>query len=118
MKAYYDNQPSKLEKIGNGSYFYRFNIQKIQLDKFSKDQWVCDEVVVWEPITSNSITKAVITEKWDSNYEQKLINDFNAANLNIVDNVQEKISRYEKYLQERKNLKDIIDSDCKSLGIE
>lgn len=118
MIAYYDNQPSKLEKIGNGSYFYRFNIQKIQQGEPAKDQWQCDEVIVWEPLTSNNITKAVITEKWDNNYEQKLINDFNSANLGIVENGQEKISAYKNYLKERKELKDIVDNDCLMLNIE
>ena len=30
MIAFYDNQPTKLEAVGNGSYVYRFNIQKVE----------------------------------------------------------------------------------------
>lgn len=30
MIAFYDNQPAKLEAVGNGSYVYRFNIQKVE----------------------------------------------------------------------------------------
>lgn len=117
MIAYYDNQPSKLEKIGNGSYFYRFNIQKIQQKESDKDQWQCDEVIVWEPLTSNNITKAVITEKWDNNYEQKLINDFNSVKLGINTD-ESKVETYTNYLKERQFIKEMIDLDCSNLNIK
>lgn len=29
MIAFYDNQPTKLEAVGNGSYVYRFNIEEL-----------------------------------------------------------------------------------------
>lgn len=96
MIAFYDNQPTKLEAVGNGSYVYRFNIQKVEkpataetteladTDESSvQEQWQCEEVTVWSPLSSNKITEAVITEKWDNNQEQKLVNEYNAANLGM-----------------------------------
>ena len=94
--AFYDNKPSKLEAVGNGSYLYRWNIQKVKpesVEQTSEEgaeaqaekapQFLCEEVSVWEPLTSNKITEAVITSKWDANYEQKLVNEYNAAQLGL-----------------------------------
>lgn len=94
MIAFYDNQPAKLEAVGNGSYVYRFNIQKVEKpatvepselasddEAPVQEQWKCEEATVWAPLSSNKITETVITEKWDNNREQKLVNEFNAANL-------------------------------------
>ena len=85
-------------QFGNGSYVYRFNIQKVenpspaetdgvtaQAEAPVKEQWKCEEVTVWSPLSSNKITERVITEKWDNNQEQKLVNEFNAANLGMYD---------------------------------
>ena len=71
MLAFYDNKPSVLEAVGDGSYKYRFDIKEIKSDvttfddsntpKEQRTQWQCQEVTVWSPVTSNKITKAVIT---------------------------------------------------------
>ena len=131
MLAYYDNKPSVLEAVGNGSYKYRFNITEktpeaaaISSDdgnaqEEQKTQWQCQEVIVWPPISSNKITKAVITEIYDHNYEQKLINEYNAAQLGIysTEEKEHKILKYKNFLAERNYLKKIIDDDCAELGI-
>lgn len=131
MLAYYDNKPSVLEAVGNGSYKYRFNITEktpeaaaISSDdgnaqEEQKTQWQCQEVIVWPPISSNKITEAVITEIYDLNYEQKLINEYNAAQLGIysTEEKEHKILKYKNFLAERNFLKKIIDDDCAELGI-
>ena len=131
MLAYYDNKPSVLEAVGNGSYKYRFNITEktpeaaaISSDdgnaqEEQKTQWQCQEVIVWPPISSNTITEAVITEIYDHNYEQKLINEYNAAQLGIysTEEKEHKILKYKNFLAERNFLKKIIDDDCAELGI-
>lgn len=131
MLAYYDNKPSVLEAVGNGSYKYRFNITEktpeaaaISSDdgnaqEEQKTQWQCQEVIVWPPISSNKITEAVITEIYDHNYEQKLINEYNAAQLGIysTEEKEHKILKYKNFLAERNFLKKIIDDDCAELGI-
>lgn len=136
MIAFYDNQPTKLEAVGNGSYVYRFNIQKVEkpaaaetteladTDESSvQEQWQCEEVTVWSPLSSNKITEAVITEKWDNNQEQKLVNEFNAANLGMIggakssEEAKAKIEAYKAYLSERATLKAQVDADCLEYGI-
>jgi hypothetical protein len=125
--ATYDHKPSKYEAVGNGSYLYRWNIEEIQVPDNSDSEttvikWQCEEVIVWSPVTSNKITEAVITSKWDNNYEQKLVNDYNAAKLGVYGSTTsteatEKVAAYTAYLNERKALKEQIDADCAELGI-
>lgn len=128
MKATYDNEPSVLEAVGNGSHRYHYDIKAVKTESAekssgteSKTQYECQEVIVWEPLTSNKITEAVIAEKWDSNQEQKLINEYNAIQLGITTDNAEiaiKTAAYKEFLAERVRLKAIVDADCKTLGIE
>ena len=136
MIAFYDNQPTKLEAVGNGSYVYRFNIQKVEKpatvepselasddEAPVQEQWKCEEVTVWAPLSSNKITETVITEKWDNNREQKLVNEFNAANRGMIggakssEGAKAKIEAYKAYLSERATLKAQVDADCLEYGI-
>lgn len=135
MKAYYDEKPSVISEVGNGSILYRYGITEVEAEQGqtqtdieeeqteAKKQFVCNEVVVWKPVTSNRITEAVITDRWDSNHEQKLINEFNAAQLGLLgakssDEAKARISAYTDYLTERAELKAQVDADCVTLGIE
>ena len=125
--AIYDAKPSKYEAVGNGSYLYRWNIEEIQVPDNSDSEitvikWQCEEVTVWSPVTPNKVTEAVITSKWDNNYEQKLVNNYNAAKLGVYGlttstEAKEKVAAYTAYLNERKALKEHIDADCAELGI-
>ena len=134
MLAFYDNKPSVLEAVGDGSYRYRFNIIEINIEVMSstdkdvqaeqRTQWQCQEVTVWSPVTSNKITEAVITDYLgDSNYEQKLINEYNAAQLglygsNTGEEAKKHIDAYTEYLDTRAALKAQVDIDCAKLGIK
>ena len=86
--AFYDEKPSVLEAVGNGSYIYRFNIEE------------------------------------QTSHEQKLVNEFNAANLGMVggsktsDEAKERIAAYKEFLECRKTLKEQVDADCVELGIK
>lgn len=125
MQAFYDNKPSKIEAVGNGSYYYRFNIQEIESDtenNESSTKWLCDEVIVWSPISANKITESVIAGQWNTNYEQKAINEYNAAQLGIYGEItgeeaQARINAYKQFLKTRSELKKQIDEDCAKLGI-
>lgn len=123
MQAFYDSKPSVLEAAGGGAFLYRWNITETEapaMDGEERTQWSCEEARVWSPLTSNRITEAVITEKWDGNYEQKLVNEYNAAILGIYggEEKERKIKAYTDYLTERAELKKQIDGDCEALGIK
>nr|DAL46846.1 MAG TPA_asm: hypothetical protein [Caudoviricetes sp.] len=49
----------------------------------TETEYCYESVTVWSPLTPNRITEAVITDRYDTNYEQKLINEYNAA-INIL----------------------------------
>ena len=125
--AIYDAKPSKYEAVGNGSFLYRWNIEEIQVpengdSETTVSKWQCEEVTIWSPVTANKVTEAVITTKWDNNYEQKLVNDYNAAKLGVYGTTtsteaKEKVASYTDYLNERKALKEQIVADCAELGI-
>lgn len=130
--ANYDAKPSKLEAVGNGSYLYRFNIKENTSEIFAEGEnepvstrtsWECDEVVVWSPLTSNKITEAVIGTLCPVSHEQKLVNEFNAANLGLLggaktsDAAKNAIARYKEFLEQRASLKSMVDADCLELGI-
>ena len=132
MLAFYDNKPSILEAVGDGSYRYHFDIIEIKPEVMSptndmqeeqRTQWQCQEVTVWSPVTSNKITKAVITEVCDHNYEQKLANEYNAAQLGLYgeltsEEAKKHINAYKEFLDTRATLKAQVDVDCAELGIK
>ena len=124
MKAFYSQKPKVLEAVGNGSYLYRYNITEEQTEATEQTeqqtQWSFEEVTVWAPLSANKITEKVLTEKWDNNYEQKLINEYNAAVMGMLseDVAQKKKDAYMTFLQERTELKTQVDNDCKEMGIK
>lgn len=133
MKAFYDEQPSVLESVGNGSFLYRRNIEGQTVEQTTegeeepvatKTQYSCDEVTVYEPLTSNKITEAVIADRWNSTYEQKLVNEYNAASLGLIggsktsEEAKERIAAYKAFLEERAAIKEQVDADCANLGIK
>ena len=132
MQAFYDNQPKKLEAVGNGSFRYRYNIREeekpVQASENSETaqeaqaqpQWVCEEVTVWAPLSANKITEKVLTERWDGNYEQKRVNEYNSAQMGLLseEEAAARIEAYRAFLTERTALKSQVDADCAELGIK
>lgn len=123
MQAFYDSKPPTWEAVGNGSYLYRWNIAKSERESENEEkqeQWQCEEVTVWPPVSSNKITQAVISEKWDSDYEQKLVNEYNGAQMGIYgeDEAQAITAKYKAFLEARAKLKAQVDADCEVLDIK
>lgn len=127
MQVFYDNRPSILEKVGDGSYRYRWNITEVEMpndmmedNEKTRTQWSCEEVIIFAPLSPNKITEKVIAELWDSNYEQKLLNEHNASTLGMYDEetATNKINKYKAFLRQRETIKQQIDEDCKLLNIK
>jgi hypothetical protein len=122
--AYYDTKPAIYEAVGDGSYRYRWDIQEIEVpamgnEDTARTQWTCKEVVVWATVTREKITSAVIAALWDSDYEAKLVNDYNAAKEGVFgEDGQKYISRYTAFLSERKAIKEQVSADCETLNIK
>ena len=124
MAIYSDNQPLKLEAVGNGSYLYHYNIEEVDRpaqegEETTGKQFKYEEVTVWAPLTANKITQKVLTSRWDSDYEQKLVNEYNSAQMGLLseEEAARKTEAYRAFLTERAALKAQVDSDCEELGI-
>ncbi|MEG2228152.1 MAG: hypothetical protein RRY39_06605 [Odoribacter sp.] len=131
--ANYDKKPAILEAIGNGSYFYRWDIKEERVEHLANNpmestssvgsskqpvlvaQWSCLEVIVWGTLTANKITESVISAMWGNGVEAKLLNDYNASVLGVLDNSY--TEKYRSFLSRRKLLKEHIDADCVILNI-
>ena len=124
MKTYSDNKPEVFELIGDGSFRYNYNIKEIEVDRFDiidnenetnnkQIQWEYDNVIIYLPIDKDKITKAVIANTWDIDYENKLINDYNEISLGNLteEEIDKRTNNYITFLQERKRLKEMIDND-------
>jgi len=117
----YDSKPSVYEANGDGSFTYRRNIKEIsaQADtengdvQEQKTHWGCDEVIVWATVTRDKLTAAVLASIWSSDYENKLINDYNAAKFGRLDSSY--IKKYEDFIQQRKAVKRQIENDYRTI---
>lgn len=127
MTTYSDNKPKVFESIGDGGFRYNYHIEEIEVNNFididsekdititKRTQWRYDNVLIYPPITKDKITKEVITNTWNNDYEQKLVNDYNAALLGVFneEETKVKIDAYTNFLIERKQIKEIVNSDWK-----
>ena len=128
MKTYSDNKPKVFEAIGDGGFRYNYNIREIEVDRFDiidnknetnikQTQWEYDNVIIYSPIDKDKITKSVITNSWNINYENKLINDYNEISLRNLteEEIDKRTNNYITFLQERKRLKEMIDNDWETI---
>ena len=125
MAIYSDLKPQVLEAVGNGSYLYHYNIEEVDRpaqegEETTGKQFKYEEVTVWAPLTANKITQKVLTSRWDSDYEQKLVNEYNSAQMGLLseEEAARKTEAYKAFLTERNRLKAQVDNDCAELGIE
>ena len=124
MAIYSDLKPQVLEAVGNGSYLYHYDMTEVdrpaQEGEAAGKQWQYEEVTVWAPITANKSTEKVLTSRWDANVEQKLVNEYNSAQMGLLNEEEaaRKAEAYRAFLTERAALKAQVDSDCAELGID
>ena len=117
LKAFYDSKPKAIEPIGNGRYWYRWDVNEVGSDSFEGDSirrhYMCNEVCVEPPLTSNKIVETVFVAVLGNNLEAKLINDYNAAMNGVLDESFKQA--YILFLEERKRLKEQIEKDWQML---
>ena len=122
MKTYSDNKPEVFEPVGDGGFRYNYNIKEVEVERLDitdsksivkQTQWEYDNVIIYPPIDKDKIIRAVISNSWDINYENKLINDYNEISLGNLteEEINKRTNNYITFLQERKRLKEMIDND-------
>ena len=126
MKTYSDNKPKVFKPIGDGGYRYNYNIKEIEVNRLDiidnnsiikQTQWEYDSVIIYFPIDKDKITKVVIANTWNIDYENKLINDYNEISLGNLteEEIDKRTNKYIAFLQERKRLKEMIDNDWETI---
>lgn len=103
MRANYDHMPEPIESVGDGSHLVNYNIELVEQD--GNPSYNCNQVVVWS-LEKDEIKRAIINEEFPHDIEQKLINDFNAANAGILP--EESKQPYFDFLNKRKALKEMV----------
>lgn len=114
--AYYDEKPSALEAVGNGSYLYRWDIKEetVAADNMGGEgqservQWSCREVTVWAPITADKLKEAVIRASYGEDKELKMVNEYNSYQMGVSGD--DNSEAYKAYLKERTELKRGVDN--------
>lgn len=105
MKSNFDVRPSAIQPLGNGAYYYNYNIVERVEQKEpqasaddtaegadvadttpqTRTTYDCDTVEVWGTPTYKEVVRAVIRAEVSETEEFGLINDYNAARAGILD---------------------------------
>lgn len=123
IKTYYSQQPTEFER-GKQYAIIRLDINEeptvAAADETEGDlQWSAYEFRRYEPITQNIFIEEIFTRLYGNDYENKLINEYNAAKMGLYPDgeMEQKITRYRAFLQERAERKAEIERICNENGI-
>lgn len=121
MKSSSNIMPRTFEKVGNGSWFYNYNIKsRTEKDPESeKDHtvWEYDQVQVWSLPDDNVLKKAVIAEKYALDEEINLQNNYRRFELKLS-NDKAFETDYINYLKDVDTLKEMVEKDLVDHGSE
>lgn len=114
MKSNSNVRPLTFEKVGNGSWWYRYNIQEREVeDPETKEKSVVydyDEVQVWEKPNDNNLKAAVIADKYTLSEEINLANNYRRFELGMTTDEAKKTG-YINYLKDVDALKAMVEKD-------
>jgi hypothetical protein len=114
-----DDRPPILQDLGDGSWYYNYNIQEIRkTDENGEEKTVfeCETVHIWANPDYETLANAVIAEHYSPAEETALINKYNAFTLKLSINATDK-ENYETYLKRVSGLKAMIKADLRSLEL-
>ena len=122
--------PEKFVFEANGAVVYSYHIEEKKVERLmpsedgeeeatTETQYDFEMVRTYLPISSNKLLKAVITEAYPSDYEQKLVNEYNSAVMGLYDKetAAKKTAAYKAFLEARAALKAMVEADCEEAGI-
>ena len=126
-----EQRPEVFEDLhnGKGTIHYNHNITEVNVKETegggveivsdpaeaTGTRFKHDTLRVDWPITKNNILATLLNAKFDRNQESKMVNDYEAANLGILDASHKQ--PYIDFLTERKALKEMVDADCDAHNI-
>lgn len=103
-KTHYSEQPTRLD-IGKTFVLFRWGIEE-RTDE-ERTEWTAYELRINAPVTTNKVIEEVFTAYFGNDHENKLINEYNSAQLGIITGEAADKARaaYSEFLQERAALK-------------
>lgn len=123
IKTYYSQQPPEFECVKQCAII-RLDINEEPAVAAADEteggsQWSAYEFRRYEPITQNIFIEEIFTRLYGNDYENKLINEYNAAKMGLYPDgeMEQKITRYRAFLQERAQRKAEIERICNENGI-
>lgn len=121
MKSSSDIRPAIIEPLGNGAYYYNYNVvERKETDPETGEEktvYDYDQVKVWDKPTYEKLVKAVIREEIDETKEFSYVNDYNAAVLGIISDEAKKaeaVKSYKEYLQFVVDVKAMVKRDLEN----
>lgn len=118
MKSNSDVRPLIIQDLGNGSYYYNYNIHEVTVpveptegeEPEEKTAYEYDSVLIWGIPNYAKCVKAVLRDRRDETEEFSLINKHNAFALGVSEEEADK-EEYEAYLEEVKAVKAMVKTD-------
>lgn len=117
MKSNSDNRPPVFLSLGDGSWHYNYNIKEVGTeneDETARTVFEYDTAHIWGTPDYAKCVKAVLREKLDESQEFSLINKYNAYNLGLSNDENDK-TEYEAYLLEVISVKKRVKEDMEAL---
>lgn len=118
MRSNSDVRPTFIQDLGNGSYYYNYNIHEVQVpaeptegeEPEEKTVFEYEAVLIWGTPNYEKCVKAVLRDRRDETEEFSLINKYNAFALGVSEEEADK-EEYEAYLEEVKAVKAMVKTD-------
>lgn len=119
----FDNKPAVIQYNADGTYYYNTEIKEVEVSAENGEtdgktktekKWQAEQYTIQNPITKANVKRTVILEHWDKDEQEKLINEYNSAILDVLSTKEEKDavkSKYKAFLEERKSLIEKIEAD-------
>lgn len=121
MKSSSDIRPAIIEPLGNGAYYYNYNVvERKETDPETGEEktvYDYDQVKVWDKPTYEKLVKTVIRDEIDETKEFSYVNDYNAAVLGIISDEAKKaeaVKSYKEYLQFVVDVKAMVKRDLEN----
>ena len=119
-KTYYNEKPTEFYR---DRYHAEIRLEITEITAANEDtdtpQWSATVIPTCEPLTQNKFIEAAMSLIYGNDYEDKLINEYNAAALGIYDaeTSAAMVERYKAFLANRKAMKTEIERICIENGI-
>ena len=119
-KTYYNEQPAEFYRDQYHAEIRLGIQQEPNAEDTDTAQWSATVIPAFEPLTQNKFIESAMSLIYGNDYEDKLINEYNAANLGIYDDdiSHAMTERYKAFLANRKSMKQDIERICIENNIE